>query len=76
VKSTDPLEARDGAVNVSPDRNGPLLVEGNLEIRSASGRVGERTTRAWLCRCGASANKPFCDGSHKRTGFQTAEPTP
>jgi CDGSH-type Zn-finger protein len=44
-------------------------VEGNLEIVSGTGRRIEQTTRAFLCRCGQSQSKPFCDGSHKRVGF-------
>ena len=53
--------------------NGPLLVEGDLELCDASGAaygLGERTIVA-LCRCGHSANKPFCDGAHSREGFQS-----
>ena len=52
-----------------PQTNGPLLIEGNLEICAASGRTVARQTRATLCRCGGSANKPFCDGTHKKNGF-------
>ena len=46
-----------------------LRVRGNLEITSGSGRVVARVTATHLCRCGASANKPFCDGSHANIGF-------
>lgn len=44
--------------------NGPLGVTGELTVN------GESMQEAWLCRCGASANKPFCDGSHKSCGFE------
>ena len=48
--------------------NGPLLVEGSIEIVDANDQQietpGEKPMVA-LCRCGTSANKPFCDGSHK-----------
>ncbi len=64
------LEARDGSVNITPTKDGSLMVEGNLEICSGTGRVLERTTKTWLCRCGASKTKPFCDGSHKAVGFK------
>ncbi|HUN92154.1 MAG TPA: CDGSH iron-sulfur domain-containing protein [Burkholderiaceae bacterium] len=50
--------------------NGPLHVKGSLEIVSGTGRTIARATEAWLCRCGQSANKPYCDGSHKRVGFE------
>jgi CDGSH-type Zn-finger protein/uncharacterized Fe-S cluster protein YjdI len=64
------LEARDGPVTVVPAKNGPLVVEGNLEIIAASGRRLATKTKAFMCRCGASANKPYCDGSHKKAGFE------
>lgn len=50
--------------------NGPLLLEGEFEIQSADGNTLFRGHNAALCRCGGSANKPFCDGTHKRNGFQ------
>ncbi|MGC0144625.1 CDGSH iron-sulfur domain-containing protein [Pseudactinotalea sp. Z1732] len=52
--------------------NGPLLVRGGVTIVAADGTPipMERRTVA-LCRCGASAIKPFCDGSHKAIGFRT-----
>jgi CDGSH-type Zn-finger protein len=52
--------------------NGPLRIEGDFEIIDMQGRVygiAGRTTIG-LCRCGHSANKPFCDGAHKSAGFQ------
>ncbi len=52
----------------SPIPNGPLMVEGKIEFRAADGSTFI-TEKVWLCRCGDSANKPFCDGSHKRIGF-------
>lgn len=64
------LETRDGALEVTPTRNGPLVVTGNLEICAGTGRTVKRVTKAALCRCGHSANKPFCDGTHARIGFQ------
>jgi CDGSH-type Zn-finger protein/uncharacterized Fe-S cluster protein YjdI len=63
------LAARDGPVQIEPLPNGPLLMRGNVEICSGTGRTVKRTTGDALCRCGASANKPFCDGSHKKVGF-------
>ena len=67
--SLDPLTARDGALAVTPLRNGPLGVVGNLEICSGTGRVVKRVTDAKLCRCGHSNTKPFCDGTHRKVGF-------
>jgi CDGSH-type Zn-finger protein len=50
---------------------GPLVVEGEFTLVDASDKafgLGGRT-RISLCRCGQSANKPFCDGTHGRVGF-------
>ena len=63
------LEATAGPLSVKPLKDGPLLVEGNLGIRAGSGRLAWQGTKAALCRCGASRNKPFCDGSHTEAGF-------
>jgi CDGSH-type Zn-finger protein/uncharacterized Fe-S cluster protein YjdI len=69
TKESQPLARRDGPLKVTPIKNGPLMVEGSLEICSASGRTISRETKTWLCRCGQSANKPFCDSTHKKIGF-------
>ncbi len=67
----DMLPVRNGPLRVDPEHNGPLVVSGNLEIVSGTGRVVSRVTAARLCRCGASQNKPFCDGTHERVGFRS-----
>lgn len=66
-----PLVNRDGTLEIAPQANGPLKVTGSLEIVSGTGRTIKRTTEVYLCRCGASGNKPFCDGSHRKAGFRT-----
>lgn len=66
-----PLVNRDGPLEIAPQANGPLKVSGSLEIVSGTGRTIKRTTEVYLCRCGASGNKPFCDGSHRKAGFRT-----
>ena len=56
---------------ITVNHNGPLRIEGDVEILDPQGKafgLAGRTSVA-LCRCGHSANKPFCDGSHKTTGF-------
>jgi uncharacterized Fe-S cluster protein YjdI/CDGSH-type Zn-finger protein len=53
---------------VTPTRNGPLLVEGVIHVVLENG-TEEILPRATLCRCGASARKPFCDNSHLGIGF-------
>ena len=54
---------------VTPLRNGPLLVRGRIEVRREDGTL-EVMPRATLCRCGSSANKPFCDNTHLRVAFR------
>jgi CDGSH-type Zn-finger protein len=56
---------------IVPYENGPLIVRGDFELRTPDGRPIEagRGTVA-LCRCGKSAIKPFCDGTHRVTNFQ------
>ena len=50
--------------------DGPLLVYGNVSVKDNSGTVTKKNNVTAFCRCGASANKPYCDGSHKRIGFK------
>jgi CDGSH-type Zn-finger protein/uncharacterized Fe-S cluster protein YjdI len=69
--STDMLPARDGPLDVEPQPDGPLQIRGNLEITSGTGRIVARVTHARLCRCGGSATKPFCDGTHVKIGFRS-----
>ena len=60
------------ATKVTINNNGSIRVEGDFEIVDPAGKpfgLAGRTAIG-LCRCGQSANKPFCDGSHGRTGFQ------
>jgi len=62
-----------GRLEITALPDGPLLIKGGLEIRNAEGEQIFRADQAALCRCGASANKPFCDGSHQRIGFKSGE---
>ncbi len=68
----DMLPVRDGPLDIDLEIDGPLAVRGNLEITSGTGRVVARVTSARLCRCGGSATKPFCDGTHARIGFKSS----
>jgi CDGSH-type Zn-finger protein/uncharacterized Fe-S cluster protein YjdI len=66
----DALALRNGALDVQPRPNGPLRVVGNLEVVSGTGRTCNKVVETYLCRCGQSKNKPYCDGSHKAAGFE------
>ncbi len=68
---SQPLLMRDGPLQITPLPNGPLQVSGSLEIVSGTGRTLLRCTETYLCRCGGSANKPYCDGSHAKLGFKS-----
>ena len=59
------------ATKITVNSNGPFRVEGDFEILDAEGKTFGLAgrTKVSLCRCGHSANKPFCDGSHKQVGF-------
>jgi CDGSH-type Zn-finger protein len=60
-------------VKVTVVNNGPLLIDGVVDMVDQEGHaygLGGRT-KVGLCRCGASERKPFCDGSHKKSGFQS-----
>ena len=70
AKASQPLAMRDGGLDVEPQKDGPLHVIGNLEVVTGTGHTVDRTTETWLCRCGHSANKPFCDGTHAKIGFK------
>lgn len=63
-----PDEAVPEETLVEPWPNGPLFLRGKIRIETASGAVRE-ATRVALCRCGQSANKPFCDGTHRDIRF-------
>jgi uncharacterized Fe-S cluster protein YjdI len=56
-------------VAITVSRDGPLLLRGRLRIVNGAGETIATADAAALCRCGATGNAPFCDGSHTRVGF-------
>ena len=73
-KTRKPIEPRPNpSISLVEDpqmrASGPLWVKGGVPIFSSDGKKYEIRNRATLCRCGASRNKPFCDGTHTRIGF-------
>lgn len=69
VNPPSEIEA-DTKVEVLP--NGPLLVYGNVKVKLKDGSEQHKSKVTAFCRCGKSENKPFCDGSHIRAGFEDA----
>lgn len=69
-QGSEALAARNGALAIEPQKDGPLKVTGNLEVVSGTGHTVNRVTETWLCRCGQSRNKPYCDSSHRKVGFK------
>jgi 3-phenylpropionate/trans-cinnamate dioxygenase ferredoxin subunit len=60
-------------VQIIPTENGPYKVTGPIELLDPEGNpVPTRDGTVFLCRCGGSTNKPFCDGTHSKIGFQGA----
>ena len=66
-KENIPISSPKVSIKVSP--NGPLIIKGEMRVEKKDGSIEERESAA-LCRCGASGNKPFCDGSHNKMGFK------
>lgn len=56
-------------VKITLVENGPMLVNGKVELKNSKGEVIETEETVALCRCGGSKNKPFCDGTHHTNGF-------
>ncbi len=72
--SGDPAEAAPDPATIVPMEDGPLIVHGRVQLRARNGDLIREDTRIALCRCGNSLNKPFCDDSHYRMGFRSADP--
>ena len=63
------LSSSSGPLSIKAIKDGPLILNGNMTIVSGSGRAAWQGEKVGLCRCGASKNKPFCDGTHMSIGF-------
>lgn len=67
----------DSDVTIVACPDGPLLVRGPVKIVDSEGEpIDQRRRTIALCRCGVSTIKPYCDGSHKLSGFRTDPPAP
>ncbi len=57
-------------VEVTIIKNGPIRVKGFFSFKNSAGHAEIKEHELYLCRCGGSANKPFCDGTHKEKGVR------
>jgi CDGSH-type Zn-finger protein len=62
------MENKPVEVNILKD--GPIQVKGYFSFKDSSGRAEIKQQELFLCRCGGSSNKPFCDGTHRKTGIK------
>lgn len=69
VAEVPPPTAVEPTVTIEISAAGPLLVRGRVKVQLADGSAVERGETTAFCRCGASAKKPYCDGSHRRIEF-------
>ncbi|MGQ0645305.1 MAG: CDGSH iron-sulfur domain-containing protein [Elusimicrobiota bacterium] len=58
-------------VTIQAMKNGPLIVKGEVSVLDSSGQEMRSAAQVALCRCGRSADKPFCDGAHRAAGFES-----
>lgn len=63
-------EVTNTTTKIEVTKNGPLLVHGEIIVRDKHGNESPKNKVTAFCRCGQSANKPFCDGTHKTCGFK------
>ena len=69
MNNETPKEASSSQTKVDVLENGPLLVHGTLKVVHKDGKEETKNKTTAFCRCGSSANKPYCDGAHNKQGF-------
>jgi len=57
-------------MKVNVMQNGPLLIDGEIEVTTANGSVEQKSETTAFCRCGSSQNQPYCDGKHRKVKFE------
>ena len=63
-------EIMEAQIKVNAMENGHLLVDGSIEVNKPDGTVEIKEKTTAFCRCGASVNKPYCDGQHRKIDFE------
>ncbi len=69
MNNETPKETTSSETKVDVLENGPLLVHGTLKVVHKDGKEETKNKTTAFCRCGSSANKPYCDGTHNKQGF-------
>jgi len=59
------------SVEITIIKNGPAIIKGKVKVKTPDGNIIDECDRINLCRCGRSAKMPYCDGSHKNSGFES-----
>lgn len=70
MKNEDKAAMGSSDAKIEVTVNGPLLVHGNVIVRGKDGTEISKSPVTAFCRCGASSNKPYCDGTHKKIDFK------
>ena len=69
VKGEENAEVNSPVTKINVRTNGPLLIEGEIMVTDAEGNSERKIKKTAFCRCGASNNKPYCDGTHAKINF-------
>jgi len=56
--------------SIQLNKDGPMVVKGVTDLKNSRGEALKAEETMYLCRCGGSANKPYCDGTHRKNGFK------
>jgi len=70
INNENNKEIMEAQIKVNAMENGPLLVDGSIEVTKPDGTIEIKEKTTAFCRCGASANKPYCDGQHRKIDFE------
>ena len=71
-QKAQPVQSQQSQTTIQVSKSGPYLVKGNFLFVNTDGKEEMKKGSIALCRCGASNNKPFCDGTHRKIGFDQA----
>ncbi|OFX72066.1 MAG: hypothetical protein A2X12_02360 [Bacteroidetes bacterium GWE2_29_8] len=67
--SSSPISITNKPVEIKISKNGPIVIDGDVNIYDSNGNLIKQTNKTFLCRCGATNTSPFCDGTHIKTHF-------